>query len=151
MTNPTFVAPVRSNRPGPLVLVPAMAVPLVIYNLVEFLIFGGNPGSWSNAVLSIFMVSGVPWILTLGDIMMVFGLLCLFLEIIKSTRIGRTSVLEHSFSTIVFILYLIEFILVGGSASSTFFLLMAMSLIDVVAGFSVSMSAAERDVTYTSG
>jgi hypothetical protein len=151
MTNTTFVSPVRVNRPSPLTMIPAMIVPLVIYNLVEFIVFGGNPAGWSNAVLSIFMVSGVPWILTLGDLMMVFGLLCLFIEIIKSTRIGRTSILEHSFSTVIFILYLVEFILVGGSASSTFFLLMAMSLIDVVAGFSVSMSAAERDVTYTSG
>jgi hypothetical protein len=51
------------------------------------------------------------------------------------------------FSTVLFIVFLIEFILTGAAASSTFFLLMAMSLVDVVAGFSISITGAGRDVT----
>jgi hypothetical protein len=50
-------------------------------------------------------------------------------------------------STVLFIVFLIEFILAGAAASSTFFLLMAMSLVDVVAGFSISITGAGRDVT----
>ena len=40
-----------------------------------------------------------------------------------------------------------EFLLVGAAASSVFFLLMVMALIDVVAGFTVSITSAGRDVT----
>jgi hypothetical protein len=47
----------------------------------------------------------------------------------------------------VFILFLVEFLLVGAAASSLFFILMLMSLVDVVAGFTVSITAAGRDVT----
>jgi hypothetical protein len=120
----------------------------VIYNLIAFVFFGGRPTGWSNQIFAIFMASGAPWVLTLGDLMVVIGLICLFFEIMKSTRIGSSSIVEHILSTGVFILFLIEFILVGAAASSTFFILMVMSLIDVIAGFSVSMSAAERDVSY---
>ncbi|HTJ56737.1 MAG TPA: hypothetical protein VL418_04125 [Devosiaceae bacterium] len=147
MSNQPYV-PVRPRRPSGLLLLPLLFVPFVIYNLIGFIFFGGTPAGWGHQIFSIFMASGAPWILTLGDLIVVVGLICLFFEILKSTRIGAPSITEHIFSTLVFVLYLIEFILVGAAASSAFFILMAMSLIDVVAGFSVSMSAAQRDVTY---
>jgi len=149
MTNQAFVPmPGRMRRPGPLFFVPLMLVPLVLYNVVA-LFFGFNPqGFANNQLFAIFMASRNPWVLTWGDLLVVIGLFCLFIEIMKSTRIGSSSIMEHIFSTGIFIIYLIEFILVGGAASSTFFILMVMSLIDVIAGFSVSMSAAERDISY---
>ena len=42
---------------------------------------------------------------------------------------------------------LIEFLLVGAAASSVFFILMMMTIFDVVAGFTVSITSAGRDVT----
>jgi hypothetical protein len=36
---------------------------------------------------------------------------------------------------------------VGAAASSTFFILMAMALVDVIAGFTISITGAGRDVT----
>lgn len=66
---------------------------------------------------------------------------------LKSTNSGRSSIVEHMLSTVVFVIFLVEFLLVGFSASSTFFLLMIMALLDVVAGFSISITAAGRDVT----
>ena len=149
MTNPAFAPPsVRLRRQGPAYLVPLMLAPLILYNLLAFIFFQGKPIGWSNQLFAIFMASGAPWILTLGDLMIVLGLVLLFIEILKSTRTGASSIFEHILSTGVFILFLVEFILVGACASSTFFILMVMSLIDVIAGFSVSMSAAERDVSY---
>jgi hypothetical protein len=148
MTNQVYVGPARLRRPGKAFLVPLLIFSLVIYNVIAFVFFGGRPTGWSNQILAISMASGAPWVLTLGDLMIVVGLICLFFEIMKSTRIGSSSIVEHILSTGVFILFLIEFILVGAAASSTFFILMVMSLIDVIAGFSVSMSAAERDVSY---
>jgi hypothetical protein len=57
-------------------------------------------------------------------------------------------VLDHLFSTIVFIAFLVEFLIVPGASTSIFFLLMIMALIDVMAGFSVSIRSAGRDVSY---
>jgi hypothetical protein len=91
-------------------------------------------------------VSGA-WSLTAGDLMLVLGLVCLFFEVLKSTNTGRSSVMEHMLSTVVFIIFLVEFLLVGACASSVFFILMMMAIFDVVAGFTVSITGAGRDVT----
>ena len=82
-----------------------------------------------------------------GDLLLVVGLVCLFFEVLKSTNTGRSSIVEHMLSTALFVVFLVEFLLVGAVASSVFFLLMVMSLVDVVAGFSISITGAGRDVT----
>jgi hypothetical protein len=137
----------RRRSRGPLALVPLLVIPWLLYNILAFSLFGGQPGGWSTQLFQIRMVSGTEWSLTWGDVMLLIGIICLFFEVLKSTNTGRSSLIEHMFSTVLFIVFLIEFILVGAAASSAFFLLMAMSLVDVVAGFSISITGAGRDVT----
>lgn len=144
-----YTGPRRSRRKASgAFLLPLLVLPLVIYNIVAFVAFGGVGGGWAGAVLSIPMVSRAVWGLTAGDLLLLVGLVCLFFEILKSTRTGSASIIEHILSTGVFVIFLVEFLLVGAAATSTFFILMVMSLIDVVAGFSVSITSAERDVSY---
>ena len=80
--------------------------------------------------------------------LLALGLVLLFFEVLKSTRTNNTSVIDHVLSTGVFIAFLVEFLLVAGAAHPVFFLLMLMALIDVLAGFSVSIRSAGRDVSY---
>ena len=141
-----FIPPERRATRG-VFIPPLLLIPLIIYNVVAFVFMGGNPAAWGTEVFTIPMVSGVAWSLTAGDLLLVLGLGCLVFEVLKSTNTGRTSVVEHMVSTLVFVIFLVEFLLVGAAASSTFFLLMMMSIFDVVAGFSVSITSAGRDVT----
>ena len=94
------------------------------------------------------MMSGGVWSMTLGDLMILVGLFFLFVEIMKSTRTSNASVVDHLLSTFVFAAFLIEFLLVSGAAHSVFFALMMIALVDVLAGFSVSIRAAGRDVNF---
>ena len=127
---------------------PLLIFPFLVYNILAFTVFGGNPdGLGRTRSFTLPMVSGQAWALTSGDLMLVVGLVVLFFEVVKSTQSGRSSVLEHMLSTLVFILFLVEFLLVGACASSVFFILMVMALFDVVAGFTVSITSAGRDVT----
>ena len=87
------------------------------------------------------------WSLTWSDLFLVGGLVCLFFEVIKSTNTGRSSVMEHMASTALFVVFLVEFLLYAPAASSTFFILMIMALVDVIAGFTISITGAGRDVT----
>ena len=140
---PTHAA---SRRRGPFIP-PLLIVPFVIYNLLVFTIFGANPVNWGAGLFSVPMPSGMPWALSAGDLLLVVGIVCLFIEVLKSTNSGRSSILEHMLSMVVFVLFLVEFLIVGAASSSVFFLLMVMSLIDVGAGFTVSITSAGRDVT----
>ncbi|MGV3491606.1 MAG: hypothetical protein ACO1OG_09825 [Devosia sp.] len=141
-----FIPPGGGRSRGGAFIPPLLILPLLIYNFVGFLFMGGSPAGWSQQLVTIPMVSGVAWSLTAGDLLLVAGLVCLFLEVIKSTNTGRSSVIEHMLSVVVFVIFLIEFLLVGAAASSVFFLLMMMAIVDVVAGFTVSITGAGRDV-----
>ena len=129
--------------------VPLMIVPFIAYNLVILGFVGGTSADpWTSGVLTIPMLSGATWLMDLGDLMITLGLFLLFFEILKATRIGADTIIDHLLSTLVFIAYLIEFLMVGDAAHSVFFILMAITFVDVVAGFTVSIRSATRDVTY---
>jgi hypothetical protein len=97
-------------------------------------------------MFSVNMVSGASFVLGLGDLLVCFALIMLFLEVLKATRTGAGSVVDHLLSTAVFVAALVEFLLVGFASTATFFLLMMVALIDVIAGFSITIRAARRDV-----
>ena len=118
----------RASRNGAFIP-PLLLIPLIAYNLFAFLFMGGNPAGWSQQLLTIPMVSGVSWSLTAGDLILVVGLVCLFFEVLKSTNTGRNSVIEHMLSVVVFVIFLVEFLLVGAAASSVFFILMMMAIV----------------------
>jgi len=128
--------------------IPLLSIPLIIYNLVAFDIVGNKENGWASPVMSVDMVSGAVWTMSVGDLLVVLALVFLFIEVIKSTKVGNASILDHMLSTFVFIAYLVEFLLVPAAATSLFFTCMAMSLVDLVAGFSVSIRSASRDVNF---
>lgn len=96
-------------------------------------------------LFSIGMISEASWTLTLGDLVVLITLILLFVELIKATRTGGSSIVDHALSTILFVLCLVEFLLVPEAATSVFFFIMIVTLIDVVAGFSITIRAARRD------
>lgn len=88
------------------------------------------------------------WKLTVSEVLLIFTLVILFVEILKATRVSSMSLVDHSLSTLLFVICLILFITITPAASSTFFMMTVMTLIDVVAGFSITLRAARRDVGF---
>lgn len=121
--------------------IPLLILPLIAYNILTFV----TEISWSSEIFRLNMVSGAPWVMTAADLFITLTLVLLFIEILKATRTGFGSVLDHTLSTLVFIVCLIEFLVVSQAVTSVFFLMTAIALIDVVAGYSVTIRAARRD------
>ncbi len=90
--------------------------------------------------------SGSVWHFLVSDLFLLIGLVLLYLEILKSTRSGRAQIVEHVASMVVFVGCLLLFLLVKQTGTTTFLLITAMSAIDVIAGFTVSIIAARRDM-----
>jgi len=123
---------------------PLLLIPFAIYNIIAFLM----PGvAWTSPVTRVAMVSGVEWTMAPGDLLIALAFLFLFGEMMKSTRIGMRSVVDHGLSMLLFIGMIVEFILVKQAATATFFLLLVISLVDVLGGFAVTLRTAQRDVT----
>lgn len=127
---------------------PLLILPLIVYNLVAFGILGADGAGWVEPVMSIPMVSGAVWTINVGDLLVLSALMLLFVEVLKSTRTGMASIIDHMASTLVFVAYLVEFLIVPAASTSLFFICLVMSLIDLVAGFSVSIRSAGRDVNF---
>ncbi len=118
--------------------------PGVLLIIINILILFGESGVGTLGKKLFGLKDGV---FTWGDLFLVLGLLCLFIEVIKATRTSRTEIYDHILSTLAFIVYLVEFILVKGAGTSVFLLLTLMSLFDVVAGFTITIATARRDIS----
>ena len=120
---------------------PLLLIPFAIYNMIAFL----TPGvAWTAPVATVHMMSGEDWVLTWEDLLLVFAIFLLWIEIIKSTRIGMRSIMDHVLAMALFVAMLVEFLLVRQAGTSTFFLLMIIALVDVLAGFIVSIRSSQR-------
>ncbi|MCB1743318.1 MAG: hypothetical protein KDK91_23280 [Gammaproteobacteria bacterium] len=100
----------------------------------------------SVPAFSLPMPSGAALRLDTGDLIVFAGLFVMFFEIAKSTRTGAASVIDHILSVVLFVLCLLMLILWAPFGTATFLLITVMCLIDVIAGFTVSIISARRDV-----
>ena len=114
---------------------------LIAYNFIAFM----TGTSLSENIFTLTMVSGAEWSFRVSDALVLAALILLFFEILKATRTGAGAVVDHLLSMAVFIVALIEFILVAQAATTTFFLIMVITLLDVIAGFTVGLTSARRD------
>ena len=132
---------------------PLLALPVLVYNLIVLTIAGGFGSDsahyrLSEQLFTIHMTSRAEWVVSLGDLLLAGALVVLFVELLKSTTSRKIAIINHSLSLVLFILCLIEFLLAPAFATSTFFLITVMVLLDVLAGFIVTIVAARRDVDF---
>ena len=123
---------------------PLLIIPLAIYNMIAFLL----PGlGWTQEMLRIHMMSGADWTLTPGELLVGCSTIILFFEMLKATRLSTRTIIDHGLSTVIFIGMIVEFLLVKQAATGTFFLLLVISFVDVVGGFTITIRTAQRDVS----
>lgn len=92
------------------------------------------------------MIAGdIEWVMTKGDALLLISIAVLFMEILKSTSTGTATIMNHAMSMIVFIVCLMLFLLHPNFATSTFFIITVMALLDVLAGVVVTIVSARRD------
>ncbi|MDP3378058.1 MAG: hypothetical protein Q8S53_06810 [Brevundimonas sp.] len=139
------------------VAVPLLIVPWLLYNIVVLTgMMGGDPllgadPSLRQAVFSLPMASGVRWSVGVGDMILFLGLIFLFLELLKSTSSQKVAIVNHALSMILFVVCLVQFLLIPSFATSTFFLITTMVMLDVLAGFIVTIIAARKDLDFGGG
>jgi len=145
---------------------PLLVIPVVIYNLMAFVFSGGSAegdlqvqaqnlapliDELRTPFLSVPMISNVTWQLSNGDALLLLAIAFLFIEILKSTSTGTATIMNHAVSMVLFIICLIQFLLLPGFATSVFFILTIMTLLDVLAGVVVTIVSARRDFAVGEG
>lgn len=129
------------------------AIPLLIfvflfYNLL--VLFGGDADpnvALRKEVFGITLPNGkFPWSFSWGDLVILLLLVMLFFELLKATYTSSTSLLDHALSMLVFVVCLIEFLMIPQAQTSIFFFLTVATLIDVIAGYTIGIRVARRDL-----
>lgn len=123
-----------------LAAVPLLGFVLALANVVGFMANG-----FDQVWFEIALPSDVTLALTAGYSLVLIGLVLLYLEIWKATRTGSASIIDHVLSLLVFVVALVEFIIAPRFGHQAFLAIVLMTLIDVIAGFTVTISGARRD------
>ena len=125
--------------------IPVFVFLLIAYNLAAFSGSYDMQTLLTSQLFSFQLISGALFVLRVHDLLVVLGVIALYIEILKSTKTSKWSVIDHALSMLVFVIFLVEFIVFKPFGTSTFFILTLMSMLDVIAGFTVTISSARRD------
>ncbi|NJC40420.1 phosphoglycerol transferase MdoB-like AlkP superfamily enzyme [Brevundimonas alba] len=140
-----------------LIALPLLVIPVVIYAIVILTGVVGTGGvaaaeqALRDPLFSIPMVSGSSWNIGSGDLILFLSLILLFFELLKSTSSQKVAIVNHALSMILFVACIVAFLLFKGFATSTFFLILTMIMLDVLAGFIVTIISARKDLEFGAG
>lgn len=127
------------------------SIPLLAFVVAAYTALALAAPGWLEATLfGLPLLSGVVLSFRGGDLLLVIGLLLLCVEIYRATSSSTAAILNHVLSLVVFIIALIELIIMPQMANMTFFLIVLMTVSDVIAGFTVTISTARRDFQHPS-
>ncbi len=130
---------------------PLLALPVFIYNALALAMplrshSAGAQDRMAQHILSVPTASGGTWDIALGNVPVFLTLVILFIELLKSTTSRLVAIINHSLSMVLFVFCLVEFLLFRAFATSTFFLITTMVVLDVLAGFIVTIVASRREI-----
>ena len=121
--------------------IPLLAIVVIAYNIAVF----AAPESMAGVLTTIALISGASWTVDTGDAIIIFALVLLYIEILKSTTTTDVSIADHALSMVVFVVCLIEFLIYAPCGTSVFFIIMMMTALDVIAGYSIMNDVSERE------
>ncbi|WP_213735607.1 hypothetical protein [Bradyrhizobium sp. dw_411] len=113
---------------------PLLLIPLAIYNIIVFLMPGVSLG---DPLVTVPLMSGAAWPVTLGDILLAIGIVVLLLEVIKGARPGAKYLTDHLLSLVVCGGAIAEFLLWPRFGNSIYFLLTLLALADFLSGLAL--------------
>ncbi|MEO1694352.1 MAG: hypothetical protein AAFR55_03840 [Pseudomonadota bacterium] len=139
--------------------IPLLLIVLILYFAVVYsgslLGAEGAPGPGSaggilrDVLFTIPMLNNADgWAFSWGDLIILILLVLLFVEILKATYTSSVAMVDHGLSMLVFVVALVCFLMVGAAQTSVFFFIVVAAIIDVIAGYTIGIRVARRDIGF---
>lgn len=146
----------NEGKQGPMgklfTIFPLLTFPVGLYAIMSALAPTGvdatSPpvlASLNDTLMGIQMISGVEWTFSVGDAVLVFALVMLSIELVKSTSTKSTAIMNHAASMFLMVFCLVAFLVFQSFATSVFFFILSMTILDVLIGVMVTIVSARRD------
>jgi hypothetical protein len=130
-----------------LIAFPLLLIPFAFFNIVVFLLNMPLSDPEKSAVFTLPLASeptmppvfdrSIP--VTIGDLIVVIGMLLLYVEVLKAVRPGGKALMDHVLSFILFVAMAGELVFVPRATSPTLLLLTVLGFVDAITGFSVRL------------
>lgn len=122
-------------------------IPLLSVMLIAFTVgrFTGGADWITEEIWSVTLPSNDQWDVTAGHTFIMASMVFLFWELLRATKTGTDSIINHALSAILAIAALFLFVLAPGYGNSVFLIFALMTLLDFLAGFVITLFGARRD------
>lgn len=127
-----------------LIAFPLLLIPFVLFNMTVFLL--NMPLTDPVFLLPLSAQRRLP--LTTGDLLVAFGILVLYVEVLKAARLGAKGVIDHVLSLLLFAAVAAELAFVARATTPTLFLLAVLSFVDLITGLSVPGHPRPRELGF---
>ncbi len=129
--------------------VPWLVVAVIAYNAVVFLAPApdGQTNILEAPLLAINTLAGALMTLRVGDALMAAALLLFFIEIVKISNNISFALGDQILSMVLFVFCLVEFLIIPEAATSVFFVILVLTLLDVISSFVIQIRFARRDIS----
>jgi hypothetical protein len=114
--------------------VPLLVLPVGAYALFAEA-FADARARLAEPLFALPTATGASWAISLSDLLVAASLIVFFLELFKAMATRRVALANHALAMVLFVACLAAMLVLPPFATSTFFLLTLMVLLDVVAGF----------------
>ena len=127
--------------------IPLLILPVAAYAALALTLGGGLFSAHCHARLShplftFATTGGGAWPVSAADLLLAVSLVVAFIELVKAIGDRRIAIANHALSITLFVGCLTAMLLLPAFATSTFFLITLMVLLDLAAGFIVTMGEA---------
>jgi hypothetical protein len=127
--------------------IPLPGLLVVGYLVIAFI----DDGAFQRGIASVTLPSNRLWTIDVHDALIAVSLFLLYIEIFKSTRATRAEIVEHALAFLVFVASLLIFLLVPGAGTTLFCIVVLVCALDVIAGYTVTLSTARRSIEIERG
>jgi len=117
-----------------LIAFPLLLIPFALYNMIAFLL--NMP--FTDTVFAIPLMGERRLPVTTGDLLVIVGMLLIYIEVLKATRLASKAVMDHVLAFILFAAMVAELALVPQAATPTLLLLTVLAFVDLITGLSVA-------------
>jgi len=132
--------------------IPLLIFPMLLYAAVALTMpYGDIRGSLDETFIAMTLPSEALFEVTRGHGLTLLAAFLLFFEMVKSTQTNTSSLVENVLAFLLFVVAFSLFLLNPTFGTIQFALIMAMMLIDFMAGFIVMTISARRDVAFEGG
>lgn len=128
--------------------IPLFAYLLLMYNAVVFSGAAVREFGLGTVMHTFSLPSGAVFTVSVGESLLMIGAIALYAEMVRATRDTTASLRDHRLPVLICAGFLVEFLLVAKAATLPFFALLLMSLLGVIAGFTVGTVQGRQERTF---